>query len=41
MKMRLTGHVQRVGAKKSAHKIVVGKPEEKRNLDLNGRILLK
>jgi hypothetical protein len=43
-RMRWTGHVARMGVKRSAYRILVGKPIGKRplgNLDIGGRIILR
>jgi hypothetical protein len=43
-RMRWAGHVARMGKKRNAYSILVGKPEGKRplgNLDVRGRIILE
>jgi hypothetical protein len=35
-RMRWTGHVARMGEKRNAYRILVGKPEGKRHLDVGG-----
>jgi hypothetical protein len=43
-RMRWAGHSARIGAKMNAHRMLVGKPEEKGplgRLDVGGRIILK
>jgi hypothetical protein len=37
-RMRWAGHVARMGAKRNAYRILVGKPED---LDVGGRIILR
>jgi hypothetical protein len=39
-RMRWAGHVARMGEKRNAYRIWVGKPEGKRHLDVGGRIIL-
>jgi hypothetical protein len=42
--MRWAGYVARMGEKRNAYRILVGKPEGKRqleDLDIDGRIILK
>jgi len=43
-RMRWTGHVARMGEGKGVHRVLVGKPEGKRqsgDLDVDGRIILR
>jgi hypothetical protein len=43
-RMRLAGHVARMGEGRGVHKVLVGKPEERRQLgnpDVDGRIILR
>jgi hypothetical protein len=43
-RMGWAGHVARMGEKRNAYRILVGKPERKRqleNLDVDGRIILR
>ena len=43
-RMRSAGHVARMGEDRGVHRVLVGKPEEKRSLgrpDVDGRIILR
>jgi hypothetical protein len=39
--MRWAGHVALMGEKRNAYRILVGKPKEKEDLDVGGKIILK
>jgi hypothetical protein len=41
MRMRGIGNVARMGEKKNAYRILVGKPDHYEDLDIRGRIILK
>jgi hypothetical protein len=40
-RMRWAGHVARIWEKRNSYRILVGKPEEKEDLDIDGRITYK
>jgi hypothetical protein len=40
-KIRWAGHLARMGEKRNAYRILVGKPEGKEDLNVSGRIILR